>query len=165
MITRSMPVLTAMTAALTALLVPAGATASPSVSNHTIDSEIASESGPLRLTRVVSGLEHPWAVAWLPDGRMLVTERPGRLLLVDDDSVTALSGLPKIDSDEDQLTAPEGGNQGGLLDVVVHPDYASNGWIYFTYSSPGDDDSVIGDDERGTGTALARADSTRTALR
>lgn len=52
--------------------------------------------------------------------------------------------------------APDNG-QGGLLDVAVHPDYAQNGWIYFTYSSPGDDDTVMGDDEHGTATALYRA--------
>jgi len=128
-----------------------------STDERVVAEPVASEAAALRVVQVVGGLEHPWAVTWLPDGRMLVTERPGNLLLVANGQVTRLEGLPKIDSDEDQLTAPEGGNQGGLLDVVVHPDHEANGWIYFTYSSPGDDDSVIGDEDRGTGTALARA--------
>ncbi len=111
----------------------------------------------VKITQIVEGLEHPWALSWLPDGKMLVTERPGKLYLVDGAEVIELSGLPKIDTDEDQLTAPQGGNQGGLLDVVAHPDYGQNGWIYFTYSSPGDDDSVTDGSDYGTGTALARA--------
>jgi aldose sugar dehydrogenase len=115
-----------------------------------------SEATEYRVVQVAGGLHHPWAVAWLPDGRMLVTERPGNLLLIADARVTRLEGLPRIDTDEDQLTAPEGGNQGGLLDVAVHPDYERNGWIYFTYSSPGDADGVP-DEDRATGTALARA--------
>lgn len=116
----------------------------------------SSEHGEYRVVQVVSGLEHPWAVTWLPDGRILATERPGHLLLISESQVTKLSGLPDIDAEEDQLTAPEGGNQGGLLDVALHPDYENNGWIYFTYSSPGDNDGVAHEDY-ATGTALARA--------
>ncbi|MCE8027052.1 PQQ-dependent sugar dehydrogenase [Billgrantia aerodenitrificans] len=127
------------------------------VTNEEVASGVESEEATLTVTQVVGGIEHPWAVAWLPDERMLITARPGNLYLVDGDEVTEVGNLPKIDTDEDQKPAPEGGNQGGLLDVVVHPDYDDNGWIYFTYSSPGDDDSVMGDDEYGTGTALARA--------
>ncbi|MFD2033270.1 PQQ-dependent sugar dehydrogenase [Belliella marina] len=122
-----------------------------------VESQVQTEKAKVKITKIVEGLEHPWAVSWLPDGKMLITERPGKLYLVDGKHITELSGLPKIDSDEDQLTAPQGGNQGGLLDVVVHPEYAQNGWVYFTYSSPGDDDSVTDGSEYGTGTALARA--------
>jgi aldose sugar dehydrogenase len=127
-----------------------------SLEERLLADRIESETATYRVVQVASGLEHPWAVAWLPDGRMLVTERPGNLLLITDGSVTRLEGLPRIDTDEDQRTAPEGGNQGGLLDLAVHPDYERNGWIYFTYSSPGDDDGVVKED-RATGTALARA--------
>ncbi|TXK62051.1 PQQ-dependent sugar dehydrogenase [Alkalisalibacterium limincola] len=147
--TNSLPALTATTAAVTALLVAGAAVASPSVSSETVASDIASEAGALRLTRVVSGLEHPWAVAWLPDGRMLVTERPGRMHIVDGDDIQSLSGVPDV--------GIAGGNQGGLLDVVVHPDHARNGWVYFTYSSPGDNDAVTSGEDIGTATALARA--------
>jgi aldose sugar dehydrogenase len=127
----------------------------PTAAERVVAERVDSEAGSYRVVQVARGLEHPWALAWLPDGRMLVTERPGRLLLLEEGRATRLEGLPQIDSDEDQLTAPEGGNQGGLLDVVLHPDYAQNGWIYLTYSSPGDDDGVP-DEDRGTGTALAR---------
>ncbi|APX95045.1 pyrroloquinoline-quinone glucose dehydrogenase [Halomonas sp. 1513] len=130
--------------------------ANVSVTDDEVISDHDSEETTLGVTQVVSGLEHPWSLAWLPDGRMLVTERPGSLYLIDADEAISLGNLPEIDTDEDQLTAPEGGNQGGLLDVAVHPDYDDNGWIYFTYSSPGDDDGVASDDY-GTATALARA--------
>ncbi|WP_114749066.1 PQQ-dependent sugar dehydrogenase [Pleomorphovibrio marinus] len=129
------------------------------VTNETVLENKETEGAKVKVTKVVEGLEHPWAVNWLSDGKMIVTERPGKMYLIDvsEEKVTELTGLPKIDTDEDQLSAPDGGNQGGLMDVVPHPDYATNGWIYFTYSSPGDDDSVTGDYDYATGTALARA--------
>lgn len=86
---------------------------------------VGSEYQTLEVTRLVGDLENPWALAFLPDGGLLVTERPGRLKLLRDDEATEISGLP------DDLFAT---NQGGLLDVVLHPDYETNGWIYFTYS-------------------------------
>jgi aldose sugar dehydrogenase len=125
-----------------------------------VERQVADRSTDLaevRIVQVLEGIEHAWAVAWLPDGRMLVSERPGGLVLVDGDSAVRLDGLPPVFSDEDQKTAPQGGSQSGLLDVVVHPDYESNGWIYFTYSSPGDPDSVTDGSDRGTSPALARA--------
>lgn len=125
------------------------------VTEKVIESNINSELAEFRIVQVVEGLEHPWAVSWLPDGRMIVTERPGRMQLIDGNTVTQLKNLPPIHYQEDQRTAPQGGSQAGLLDVVVHPDYENNGWIYFTYSSPGDADGV--DARRATGTALARA--------
>lgn len=157
--------LSALSVAIVIAIAAPAAFAQPRV----VDSPVVerdTEEARIRIVQVVEGLEHPWALAWLPDGRMLVSERPGRLLLVDGERVTALDGLPKVHSDEDQLTAPEGGSQSGLLDVVVHPQYADNGWIYLTYSSPGDDDAVTDGSEVGTGTALARArlDDQDTAL-
>ena len=125
--------------------------------NEIIENNISTEDASVSITQVVKGLEHPWALAWLPDGKMLVTERPGGLYLIDGEKVIKLEGLPKIDPTEDDISPTKGGNQGGLLDIVVHPDYSSNGWIYLTYSSPGDDDSVTGEEDYGTGTALARA--------
>lgn len=85
---------------------------------------VTSEEATFRVVQVVDSLEHPWAVDWLPDGRALVTERPGRLLLVDGDSTAVLSGVPEVLAQ----------GQGGLLDVRVAPDYGETGWIYFTYS-------------------------------
>jgi len=126
--------------------------------NEEVASGVESEETRFTITQVLSGLEHPWAVAWLPDGRMLVTERPGRLNLVDGDNVTELGNLPKTDIDEDEESATEGGNQGGLLDVAVHPDYDENGWVYFTFSSPGDPRAFSTyEPDYGTGLAVARA--------
>lgn len=144
---------------VSAMLVGAGAaSADVSIEDESVASGIESEEVNFSVTQVVGGLGHPWAVAWLPDGRMLLTERPGRLQLIDGDEVIELGNLPKIDSDEDQLSAPEGGNQGGLLDVAVHPDYEDNGWIYFTFSSPGDPRAFSTyEPDYGTGLAVGRA--------
>ena len=101
---------------------------------------ITSEKHTFRLATLLTGLENPWSVAFLPDGRMLVTERAGRLRLVGSDfrlDPKPIEGLPE---------SVERG-QGGLLDVVLHPHYAQNGWIYWAYNAPGPD---------GWGTALAR---------
>ena len=74
---------------------------------------------------IAEGLQHPWGMAFLPDGSILVTERPGRLRIISDGKLQAepISGLPSI------VVI----GQGGLLDVALHPDYQSNGWIYFSY--------------------------------
>ncbi len=129
------------------------------VVNKTIEESISSEKASFKLVQLVEDLEHPWAVTWLDDNKMIISERGAKMLLVDmaAEEINSLDNLPKIDADDDQKTPPQGGNQGGLLDVVAHPDYASNGWIYFTFSSPGDDDSNFGDKDYATGTALARA--------
>ena len=97
------------------------------------------EAGPVRVHIVARGLEHPWGLAFLPDGRMLVTERPGRLRIVEHDGSVSppLSGLPKI-------TAR---GQGGLLDVALHPGFEDNGLVYLTYSAQG---------RSGVGTEVAR---------
>jgi glucose/arabinose dehydrogenase len=102
--------------------------------------EFRGEHGLLRVTTVARGLENPWALAFLPDGRMLVTERPGRMRVVArDGSVGApLGNLPAVLAQ----------GQGGLLDVVLDRDFASNRVIYFTFSEPGDG---------GAGTSVARA--------
>ncbi len=96
---------------------------------------------------VVTGLEHPWALAFLPDGAMLVTERPGRLRIVGADGKLGepIAGLPAIDARD----------QGGLLDVAVAPDFATSGMIFFTFAEAGDG---------GNGTALARGKLARDQL-
>lgn len=73
-----------------------------------------------------TGLEHPWGIAFLPDGRALVTERPGRMRLISKEGRVGppLAGVPQV--------AATG--QGGLLDVALHPDFARNGLVYFTHS-------------------------------
>jgi glucose/arabinose dehydrogenase len=96
--------------------------------------------GVIRTEVVARGLEHPWGFALLPDGRYLVTERPGRLRIVNaDGSLSApLTGVPEV--------AARG--QGGLLDVTLHPDFASNSLVYLSFSEPGDGGTA--------GTAVAR---------
>jgi glucose/arabinose dehydrogenase len=102
--------------------------------------QYVSKQGPVRVMTVASGLEHPWGLAFLPDGRMLVTERPGRLRIVDRDGTLSapLTGVPAV--------AARG--QGGLLDVILDPDHARNRVVYLSYSEPG---------EGGAGTAVAKA--------
>ena len=81
----------------------------------------------VRVTKVVEGLYHPWGMAFLPDGRMLVTARRGTLRIIENGKLqpASVEGIPKV--------AEHG--QGGLLDVVLHPNYAENGWIYWSYSA------------------------------
>ena len=101
---------------------------------------VQSEKHAFRISSLVTGLENPWSVAFLPDGRFLITERAGRLRLVSSDfklDPKPLDGLPEVVSH----------GQGGLFDVVLHPQYAQNGWIYWAYNAPG---------PGGWGTALAR---------
>lgn len=87
--------------------------------------EVPAEPG-IRQELWAKGLEHPWGIAFLPDGRALVTERPGRMRIVGKDGRVGppLSGVPVV--------AAVG--QGGLLDVSLHPDFARNGLVYFTHS-------------------------------
>lgn len=86
------------------------------------------EQHRIRLSVVTKGLSHPWAIAFLPDKSMLVTERAGRLRLVRDGVLDPkpIPGLPAIRTD---------GN-GGLMDVALHPQFASNKLVYFTYTKP-----------------------------
>lgn len=100
------------------------------------------------LTRVAGPFDHPWALAFLPDGGFLVTERPGRLLLFSAPGAApvAVSGVPAVWAE----------GQGGLLDVVVDPDFATTGLIWLAYAEAGPD---------GAGTAVARARLTRSGDR
>jgi len=79
------------------------------------------------LVPVVEDLEHPWGVAWLPDGNMLITERPGRLRIVRDGTLdpTPIGGVPSV------LAS----GQGGLLDIALHPQFEENRLVYLTYAS------------------------------
>ena len=90
--------------------------------------EFNGEDGPIRVVTVASGLEHPWGLAFLPDGRMLVTERPGRLRIVGADGKLSapVKGVPEVYAV----------GQGGLLDVVLDPKFADNGLIYWSYAEP-----------------------------
>lgn len=90
---------------------------------------------------VADGLDHPWAIEFMPDGRMLVTERAGRLRIVAPSGEVSdpIEGLPEVDAS----------GQGGLLDVVLGPDFADDRMIYFSYAEPREGGK--------NGTAVARA--------
>ena len=81
-----------------------------------------------RVVTVVDGLTRPWAIAWLPNGDMLVTEKPGRLRIVRDGELLSepVTGVPEVYD----------GGQGGLLDVVLHPEFEENRFVYLSYSRP-----------------------------
>ena len=88
---------------------------------------VTSQKQTFRIEIVARNLETPWGLAFLPDGRLLITERPGRLRIVEKGKLLPepVKGTPKVWEKQD----------GGLLDVEVHPEYArTNGWIYLSYS-------------------------------
>jgi glucose/arabinose dehydrogenase len=100
---------------------------------------LKTKEATLKVRKVAKGLEYPWGLAFLPDGRMLVTERPGKLRIVGKDGALSepLKGVPKVFAEE----------QGGLLDVALDPKFAENGLVYLSYAEPG---------KGGAGTAVAR---------
>jgi glucose/arabinose dehydrogenase len=125
---------TALPAAAALLLLLAAAGPASAETADAADYRLASEVA-------VEGLVHPWSLAFLPDGAMLVTERPGRLRLIVDGQLVddPVAGVPEV--------AARG--QGGLLDVAVDPDFAANGLVYLSYAEPAEG--------RTAGTAVARA--------
>jgi aldose sugar dehydrogenase len=102
----------------------------------------------LRVETIASGLENPWGLAFLPDGRYLVTERPGRMRILAADGTPSapLTGLPAV----------RAAGQGGLLDVALDPDFGTTPWVYWTYAEAGAGGN--------SGTALARGRLVGTGL-
>ena len=100
---------------------------------------IDTKQGQIKVASVAKGLDQPWGLAFLPDGRMLVTEKPGTLRIVGKDGAVSdpIRGVPKVIAN----------GQGGLLDVALDPAFSENGLVYLSYSEPG---------EGGAGTAVAR---------
>lgn len=100
---------------------------------------VLSREHAFRVVTLVRGLAHPWGLAFLPDGRLLVTERPGRLRLIEGGRLRPdpVAGLPEIRQH----------GQGGLLDVALHPRFADNGLVYLSY---------VGRDREGLGTEVLR---------
>lgn len=111
----------------------------PGLAGSTPSPQPANTRDVVTAETVVQGLENPWGLAFLPDGRMLVTERPGRLRIASMDGTLSapIAGVPAVYAR----------GQGGLLDVEIDPDFASNGLVYLTYAEPG---------AGGAGTAAAR---------
>lgn len=101
---------------------------------------VTSAAGPVEVVEVAGGLETPWSLAFLPDGRLLVTERAGRMRIVAPDGTLSapLAGVPAVHAQ----------GQGGLLDVVLGPRFAEDRRIYFSYAEPAG---------RGARTAVAQA--------
>ena len=111
-------------AALAASIVAGLATAQLSARADVFESE----EHAFRVVEVASGLDHPWGLAFLPDGRMLVTERPGRLRTVTAEGrldPEPVVGVPRVHAS----------GQGGLLDVALHPGFQENGWVYLSYAA------------------------------
>jgi aldose sugar dehydrogenase len=94
------------------------------------DAMIDTKQGTIKVQTLAQGLSHPWGLAFLPDGRMLVTEKVGRLRIVDKDGKVSepLKGVPEVVAK----------GQGGLLDVALDPNFAENSLVYLSYSEPGD---------------------------
>ncbi len=113
-------------ASATASTAPAAAAAAPAEPVR----QGSSQHGALNISTLATGLENPWALAHLPDGRILVTERPGRMRLIGADGALSapLAGVPAV--------VAEG--QGGLFDVVPAPDFAQSQRIYFSFAEPGE---------------------------
>ncbi|WP_395679836.1 PQQ-dependent sugar dehydrogenase [Inquilinus sp.] len=118
----------ALTAAVLLAPMPAGA----------VDAVYDTQKGRIRVQTMAEGLSHPWGLAFLPDGRMLVTERDGNLRLIGGARVSEpLDGVPEVDA----------GGQGGLLDVAIDPAFGQSRLVYLSYSEAGDG---------GNSTAVAR---------
>ena len=107
---------------------------------HAAEQRFPSSAGDISVQTVASGLVYPWSLAFLPDGRMLVTERPGRIRIVSRNGQLSppLGNVPRVFAS----------GQGGLLDVILDRDFAQNRTIYFSYAEPFNG---------GGRTALARA--------
>jgi len=114
------------------------AVSAPSLANQT--KAPAAPTSEVTVETVAEGLDHPWGFEFLPDGRIIVTERDGRMRLVGTDGQLSppVAGVPEVFAQ----------GQGGLLDVALAPDFESSSVIYFSYSEPRQD---------GNGTAVARA--------
>src|SRR5690348_4614124 len=100
--------------------------AKPALSQDISAAPMRSAKATYRLVTLATGLVQPWSMAFLPDGRMLITERPGRLRLFANGSLSrpAVPGVPEVYAS----------GQGGLLDVCLHPNFAQNRVLYLSYS-------------------------------
>lgn len=100
---------------------------------------VESEKHKFGVDTITKALKNPWGMVFLPDGRILVTDRAGDINIIKDGKLLdeKIQGVPEVYAQ----------GQGGLLDITLHPDYETNGWIYLAYAKPG---------EGGGGTTIAR---------
>jgi aldose sugar dehydrogenase len=117
------------------IAVISGTAAAAPAAVRTVNTEV----GAVKVETITGGLVHPWGITFLPDGRMLVTERPGRLRIVTPDGKVSapLEGMPEVHAQD----------QGGLMDVALDPDFRSNRLVWLSFAEPG---------EGGASTALGR---------
>lgn len=117
-----------------------GALFLPCLAVAEIPARVTTEKAAITVETIASGLDHPWALAFLPDGRMLVTERSGQIRLIGADGAVSkpLGGVPQVSAR----------NQGGLLDIVLDPNFKTNRLIYISFAEPR---------QGGNGTSVARA--------
>ncbi len=109
------------------------------IAGNADERSLDTETGKINIETLAEGLNHPWGMAFLPEGRILVTERSGDLRILNADGTLSspLTGRPEVVAK----------GQGGLLDVVLDPDFAENKLVYLSYAEPGDG---------GAGTSVAR---------
>ncbi len=126
----------------------AAAIAAPALAQTGGSRPLTSAKAGYRLATLTTGLSQPWSMAFLPDGRILITERPGRLRIFADGRLRrpAIPGVPEVFAS----------GQGGLLDVCLHPGFAQNRILYLSYSGSG---------PGGAATTVARAEFTEAGLR
>ena len=111
-----------------------------------------SPSTRIRVSVVAKGLTHPWALAFLPNGDMLVSERAGSLRIIRDGVLDPrpLSGIPEVAE----------ASSGGLMDLALHPDFAANGLVYFVYAKPGESADTAAEYYATTAVARGRFNGT-----
>lgn len=136
---RPLAAVAAASVAALATLAPAAVEGQAPVNRVTLQ---LTEDGPVRVERFADTLAHPWGLAFLPDGRLLVTERPGRLRIVGTDGKLSppVGGTPEVFAQ----------GQGGLLDVALDPDFARNGHVWLSYAAPGPEGRAASALGRGT---------------
>jgi aldose sugar dehydrogenase len=135
------------TAAVCSALVSCGEKDTQDVDKTPVDASITSEKHSFTVDTITNKLKNPWGMVFLPDGRILITDRAGTINIVKDGKLLddTIQGLPDIYVR----------GQGGLLDIQLHPDYQKNGFVYLSYAKPG---------EGGGGTTIARAKLTNNTL-
>jgi glucose/arabinose dehydrogenase len=95
---------------------------------------VKTDAGDIKIQKVAEGLDHPWGMAFLPDGRLLVTERAGTLRILEKDTTLSapLGGTPEVFAQ----------GQGGMLDVALHPNFAENNYVYLSFAEPGNNNTA-----------------------